>query len=152
MKKNETGKKRKGKKGKDCCVEVRAEPLCMTRRSCMCSNAAHSWTKYFHIVFSGIRRFCFLKCYKIRTSSSSLRQYNLVRKGCQQTYIRKASRDGNKKRKDKRMRGCGCGITLIIRDKSPASANSRTMCSCILNIPPPKKNDVWNARVCKMKQ
>ena len=57
-------------------------PLCITLLECMCSSAEHSCTKYFQMVRSGIRRFCFLKC-------------------------------------------------LIILERSPASANSRTMFSSL---------------------
>ena len=40
-------------------------PLCMTLRECMCSRALQICVKYLQIVLSGIRIFCFLKCYKI---------------------------------------------------------------------------------------
>ena len=35
---------------------------CMIRRECMWLRALQIWMKYFHIVFSGIRRSCRLKC------------------------------------------------------------------------------------------
>lgn len=38
-------------------------PRCMMRRMCMCSSAEQIWMKYFQMVFSGISRCCFLKCY-----------------------------------------------------------------------------------------
>lgn len=40
-------------------------PLCMTLLECMCSKALQSCTKYFQMVFSGISRLFFLKCWFI---------------------------------------------------------------------------------------